>query len=318
MAQDRALALAFLGSLALHASVAVLVVARPAAAVDRGRALELPSPNAVHGDTFEIDALLEAADAPRPAVPALVPAAPAAAPAVPARRPVTPPAPAAAPAARDVLAASPPVAASARTAESAGGSPATAPSGAASASATGSPPPTSAFAYGAEGSGDDPRDLEAALLRALPAAAASRVAGWEVLAERTDLAARVTLELGDDGRLAALRVEPGAPDPLRVLLERCRWLLARGRFALPAGAAGPGAERYDIAARVYRRAPDPSPFADPGDIMRRGFARANDEAPARAYFSYASGLHVVLTVTPVEAAGLTRARARGAPTPPAP
>jgi hypothetical protein len=259
---DRALALALLGSLALHASVAVWSWRAPRRPSTASRApsslLRTPST----GDTFEIDALLEAADAPRPAVPALVPAAPAAAPAVPARRPVTPPAPAAAPAARDVLAASPPVAASARTAESAGGSPATAPSGAASASATGSPPPTSAFAYGAEGSGDDPRDLEAALLRALPAAAASRVAGWEALAERTDLAARVTLELGDDGRLAALRVEPGAPDPLRVLLERCRWLpravASRSRRArrarVPSATTSPrastGARRTRVRSRI--------------------------------------------------------------------
>ena len=234
------------------------------------------------------------------------------------RPPVTPPASRAEPDARELAATGPLAAASARPAASAGGSPASAPSGAAAASATGSAPRAAASAYGAEGVGDDPRDLEAALLRALPAAAASRVAGWEALAERTDLAARVTLELGDDGRLAALRVEPGAPAPLRALLERCRWLLARGRFALPAGAAGPGAERYDLAVRVSRREPDPSPFADPGDIMRRGFTPATDDAPARAYFTYASGLHVVLAVAPVEAAGLTPARARGAPTPPAP
>ncbi len=308
MAQDRTLALALLGSLALHASAAVLVVARPAAAVGRGAALQRPPSSAVYGDTFEIDALIETPAAPRPVAPAA--AITGAAPAAPARPPVTTPAPPAAPDARDAAAPGPLAAASARPAASAGGSPASAPSGVAPASATGSAPRAAASAYGAEGVGDDPRDLEAALLRALPAAAASRVAGWEALAERTDLAARVTLELGDDGRLTALRVEPGAPAPLRALLERCRWLLARGRFALPAGAAGPGAERYDIAARVSRREPDPSPFADPGDIMRRGFTPATDDAPARAYFTYASGLHVVLAVAPVEAAGLTDTRGR--------
>ncbi len=305
------LALALFGSLALHASVAVLVVARPAAAVGRGVASERPPSTAFHGDTFEIDALIEAPAPPRPAP---VAAAPPPAPARTASPAPAPPAPAEL-ATASPLAPSPPAPASAAAA------PVPAPSVASptgQAGTMGSGPRAAASAYGAEGVGDDPRDLEPALLRALPAAAASRVVGWEALVDRTELVARVTLELGDDGRLAALRVEPGAPAPLAALLQRCRWLLARGRFALPAGATEPGAATFIVAARVSRREPDPNPFADPGDIMRRGFAPATDEVPARAHFTFASGLHVVLAVVPVEAAGLTSARARATAVLPAP
>lgn len=315
----RNLALALLGSLALHASVAVLVVARPAAAVGRGVASERPPTTAFHGDTFEIDALIEA-----PALPRSAPGAeaPPPAPAAPARAaPPAPPPPAPAPA---ELATAAPPAPSPPAPASPAAAPVSAPSVASSTGQTGqtgtmgSGPRAAASAYGAEGVGDDPRDLEPALLRALPAAAASRVAGWEALVDRPELVARVTLELGDDGRLAALRVEPGAPAPLAALLQRCRWLLARGRFALPAGAPEPGAATFVVAARVSRREPDPNPFADPGDIMRRGFAPATEEAPARAHFTFASGLHVVLAVVPAEAPGVTSTRARGAPTPLAP
>lgn len=307
MARD--LALALLGSLALHAGVAVLVVARPAAAVGRGAASERPPTTAFHGDTFEIDALIEAPALPRPASVAAA-ASPAPVRAAP---PAKPPAPAAAELATEApLASSPPASASAAAA------PGPAPSVASPTGVTGSGPRAAASAYGAEGVGDDPRDLEPALLRALPAAAASRVAGWEALADRTELVARVTLELGDDGRLAALRVEPGAPAPLAALLQRCRWLLARGRFALPAGAPEPGAATFVVGARVSRREPDPNPFADPGDIMRRGFTPATEAAPARAHFTFASGLHVVLAVVPAETPGVTSAGSRAPAAAPAP
>jgi len=310
----RRLTLALLGSFVLHASVAVLVVARPAAAVGRGALPERPSRTAVYGDTFEIDALIEAPGAAPPAPAPTAVAPPPASPPAPAPAElaaVAPPAPSP-PAPPGAVAAAP-----LRPSASAIGALGPAPPVASAAGAPGSGPRAAASAYGAEGSGDPTRDLEPALLRALPAAAASRVAGWEALVDRTELVARVTLELGDDGRLAALRVEPGAPAPLAALLERCRWLLARGRFALPAGAPDPGAATFVVAARVSRGEPDLDPFADPGDIMRRGFTPATDDAPARAHFTFASGLHVVLAVVPAEAAGVTTARARGAPTPPA-
>ncbi|MBN2193828.1 MAG: hypothetical protein JW751_13520 [Polyangiaceae bacterium] len=330
MAQSRVFAFALLGSLALHVTVAVLVIAR-APRVASAATARPATTNAWIGDTCEIDELIEDPAPPLPS-PAAPPVPALAKTALRSAAPVSEP-----------RAPVPEVRRSAKggDGEAAGGGaakmgstftsddrgPSTdatrpaasaalalASSGSAALAAASGP---NGGTYGAVGNGEGLRDLEPAFVRALPAAAASRKPDWEGVEPNATLLAEVTLKLELDGRLADLVVEPGAPIPLVQLLRRVRWLLARGRFALPEALPANASPRYAIAARVSHREPEPNPFADPGDIMRRGFvpARSGDDEPAHAYFTFASGLHVDLTVRKADAgeASTSRASAPSAP-----
>lgn len=313
--------LALAGSLVLHGGAVLAVAARAVA--------ESPLPRSPRdawvGDTFEIDALLEAgAHRGRSAVaPSPAGGEPSRA-LVEARAPASPPVslpvalPATGPAIAEARSQVPPALPS-RSAAPVGSHRAVAPPAVAVRSGVAAANPqrngdgsgNGPGVYGAVGEGVGERDLEPAFVRALPAAAASRTHDWLDLVPGTELVARATLELTTDGQLVAVAIAPGAPAPLAALLGRARHLLSRGRFALPPGASAPTPPEYTVTARVGRRSPDPNPFADPGDIMRRGFAVATATAPARAYFTFASGLHVEIEVEKRALDGLT-AGGRGA------
>ena len=150
--------------------------------------------------------------------------------------------------------------------------------------------------FGAEGPALELRDLGRAFTRALPAAALPRD-GWQRLRVGTTMTVEVTLHLDGEGRLGELELGSGAsPTRLTRLLERARLLLRRGRFALQTAQPGAAAVTYEIKLVISDREVTADPFAEEAHIMRRGFEPPRREAPGRAYFTFASGKHVEISI----------------------
>lgn len=251
----------------------------PAAELPPALSSSEPQSAALGGDTFEVDALLDAPPASRAAAPE------------PAAEPdPAPPAPPAAEAIAEKPKPKPKLrprrAKPERAAASAAREPSTAPPSVEEHDA-----PGSGKTYGAADLPPGVRHLGPAFTRAI-SAATNRDPFWTTLPLGRVGTARVTIAVGEDGKLERVQRDGDPPlaAPLERLVERTLALLRSGRFALSRRAPGAGRELLEIEVLLSQVDPADDVLKDAAHTAKMGFSPPEPGKPGRAFFVHVSGL----------------------------
>jgi outer membrane biosynthesis protein TonB len=237
-----------------------------------------PQSAAFGGDTFEVEALVDA-----PARAQSAPSKPAAA--------EPDPAPAPPPPTSDAVAEKPkpkprPRRAKLKRTESSAASEAST----ASPSAEEPDAPGSGATYGAADLPPGVRHLGPAFTRAI-SAASNRDPFWTTLALGKVGTARITIGVNEDGKIERLKRddEPPLAAPLERLVERTLVLLRSGRFALSRRAPGAGREVLEIEVLLSQVEPLDDVLDDAAHTTKMGFSPPEPGKPGRAFFVHVSG-----------------------------
>jgi hypothetical protein len=152
--------------------------------------------------------------------------------------------------------------------------------------------------YGAEGAADGVRDLLRSFVRALPPAVSPDPI-WPRLPLGPGGSADVTLAVDEQGKVRLVEPPPDKPPipPLFLaIVRRTLILLASGRFALDPRYASAGVESLRISVNVTAEQPPSDSVLRAGGAFGLGADAPTDARPGRAYFTLASGRHVDVTV----------------------
>jgi hypothetical protein len=270
-------------SVLLHAAVVgafgiATRVRPPAAELPPALSSSEPQSAAFGGDTFEVEALVDA-----PARAQATPSQPAAAEPDPA--PAAPPPTAA-------IAEQPKPKPRSRRAKPKRTEPS-----AASAASTASPSaeepdaPGSGATYGAADLPPGVRHLGPAFTRAI-SAATNRDPFWTTLPLGNVGTARVAIAVGEDGKIERVKRDDDPPlaAPLERLVERTLALLRSGRFALSRRAPGAGRELLEIEVLLSQVDPPDDALEEAAHTAKMGFSPPEPGKPGRAFFVHVSGL----------------------------